>query len=594
MSTNTSISLVNLDFESLKNGFKTYLKTQNNFKDYDFEGSNINVLMDLLAYNTYINAFYLNMVGSEMFLDSAQLRESVISRAKELNYTPRSFKSARATVALSFTSSASTFTIPKGFSFTSKIGSNSFSFCTDQNKIITGNGTPLIFNSEIQIFEGYYVSDSFTINTTNLTQRFMLSNPTIDTDSLTVSVIEDNGTTVTSYAKATSLFDKTSISEIYFLQGAEDEKYEILFGDGVIGKKPKDGSLIFCEYRICKGELPNGAFKFSVDDTTSMVNPTVEFRSAAAQGSISETIESIKFNAPRYFTSQERAITAEDYKSLLLLNFPEINTVSVFGGEEATPPVYGKVYIAIDLKNVDGVPDIRKQDYYNFIKPRTSLSIDPVFIDPDFMYVSVETTIRYNLNTTALKESSLKELVLSSIRTYNDTYIDDFNVILRYSNFINSIDDVDKSILGNDTTIRPIRLIVPELGTAKSYDISFSQELQDNLKNIQLIHPLQTLTTITSTDFIYGNKTVSLQDDGNGILQTVSLENTILTVIENVGTVDYITGKIQLKKINITQCSGSAIKVYARTKRRDISSLLQTILSIKDEDVIINIIPERV
>jgi hypothetical protein len=463
MAANTSINLVNLDFTSLKDSLKTYLKTQNVFKDYDFEGSNINVLLDVLSYNTYMNTFYLNMIGNEMFLDSAQLRESVISRAKELNYTPRSFKSARATVTLTIqtTGNTASITMPKGTTFNSRIGSNTFTFSTDENKVISGANSTFV-SDEFVIYEGQYVNDTFTVNNSDVSQRFVLSNPTIDTDSLTVTVIEDNGAEILSYLRATSLFDKQANSQIFFVQGAENDKYEVLFGDGVLGRKPKDNSVVVCEYRISKGELPNGAFKFTSDGAIQgFSNVVVTTVSAAAQGAIHETIESVKFNAPRYFTTQERAITAEDYRNLLLLNFPEINAISVYGGEEAVPPVYGKVFIAVDLKNVDGVPDIRKQQYYNFIKPRASLSIDPIFIDPDFMYVSIDSTVRYNLNTTALNSESIKELILTAIRDFNGIYLDDFNTTLRYSSLVKTIDATDRSILqqGNAKSLTLMRFV---------------------------------------------------------------------------------------------------------------------------------------
>ena len=595
MAANTSINLVNLDFTSLKESFKTYLKSQNIFKDYDFEGSNINVLLDVLSYNTYMNTFYLNMIGNEMFLDSAQLRESVISRAKELNYTPRSFKSARATVTLTIQTdgTVASVTMPKGTTFNTRIGSNTFTFSTDENKVISGANSTFV-SDEIVIYEGQYVNDTFTVNNSDTSQRFVLSNPTIDTDSLTVTVLEDNGAEILSYLRATSLFDKQANSQIFFVQGAENDKYEVLFGDGVLGRKPKDNSIVVCEYRICKGELPNGAFKFTSDGAIqTFSNVAVTTVSAAAQGAIHETIESVKFNAPRYFTTQERAVTAEDYRNLLLLNFPEINAVSVYGGEEAVPPVFGKVFIAVDLKNVDGVPDIRKQQYYNFIKPRASLSIDPVFIDPDFMYVDIVSTVRYNLNTTALNSESLKELILTAIRDYNGTYLDDFNTTLRYSSLVKTIDAVDRSILSNDTTIRPIRLVLPETGIEKNYDIDFAQELENNFADLQTNHPGNYLSTIESTNFVVQNKLVSLEDDGKGKIRTVTLDGTTHVVVNEVGTVDYKTGKVQLKRLNITEYTGSGIKIFARTKRKDISSLLRTILTIKDEDIHINIVSER-
>lgn len=596
MATNTNINLVNLDFSTIKNSLKSYLKSQSTFKDYDFEGSNISVLLDILSYNTYLNSFYLNMIGNEMFLDSAQLRESVVSRAKELNYTPRSFKSARANVQITIAgnSSFSAITMPKGTTFTSKVGSNSYTFSTDSSVIITGSGNTFI-SDEITIYEGQYVTDTFNVNYANPKQRYILSNPTIDTDSLTVLVLENNGSDVLTYLRATSLFDKQSNSQVYFLQGAENERYEILFGDDVIGRKPVDNSVIVCEYRATKGELPNGASTFKADGLIGgFSNVNVTTLTSAQQGSISESIDSIKFNAPRYFTSQERAITAEDYENLLKIYFPEINAVSVFGGEELDPPQFGKVYIAVDLKNVDGVPDIRKEQYYKFIRPRSSLSIDPIFIDPDFMNLDIETIVKYNVNLTASSIETIKDTVLTAIRNFNNDFIDDFNVNFRYSNFISAIDSADRSIISNDTTVRAIRSFTPDIGLETDYTIDFQQALEDNYADLTNSHPGNFLSAITSTKFVSKGQTTLIEDNGLGVLKLKSVSTTNEHVeIADIGSVDYSTGKLIITKLKVDSFTGEFIKIYARTKNKDISSQLRTILSIRDQDTRITVIPER-
>lgn len=611
MANTTNINLVNLDFASIKDNFKNYLKAQSSFKDYDFEGSNINVLLDILAYNTYMNSFYLNMVGNEMFLDSAQLRESVISRAKELNYVPRSFKSARANVEViisALTSSEDTapvtfISIPKGTSFTSRVGSNTFTFTTDKTILTTSLKSTPVGNAntrydystgEITIYEGQYVTDTFNVNYANPVQRFILSNPTIDTDSLSVIVLENNGADVYNYLRATSLFGKGANSQIYFIQGSENEKYEILFGDGVIGRKPADNAVVVCEYRATKGELPNGCNTFKADGPIgTFSNVAVNTLYAASQGSISESLESIKFNAPRYFTSQERAVTAEDYENLLKINFPEINAVSVFGGEEIDPPQFGKVFIAVDLKNVDGVPDIRKEQYYNFIKPRASLSIDPVFIDPDFMHLDIETIVRYNINLTSLSQETIKDLVLNTIRSFNSTNIDDFNVKFRYSNLVTAIDGTDRSIISNDTVVRAIRSLIPQLGIETDYTIDFQQSLEDDFADLQKTHAANYLSSISSSPFISSSKTVILEDDGLGTLKLKADSGVEHTDVSDVGSVDYETGRVIINKLKVDSYIGNSIKIYARTKSKDILSELRTILSIRDQDIRITVIPER-
>ena len=584
---NTSINLVDLDFENLKNSFKTYLKSQDMYKDYDFEGSNINILLDVLSYNTYMNAFYLNMIGNEMFLDSAQLRESVISRAKELNYTPRSFQSAQAKVNVSVETDGSVATVvmPKGTTFNTRIGANTFTFSTNQNMILAG-ATSTKSSNNIIIYEGQYINDTFVYNTSNTLQKFVLSNPTVDTTSITVTVIENNGADILTYTRATSLFDQQANSQIFFIQAAENEKYEVLFGDGVIGRKPKDNSVIVCDYRITKGELPNGAFKFKSDGSIGgFSNVNITTIVPAYGGSISESVESIKFNAPRYFMTQERAITTADYKNLLKMNFPEINDVSAYGGEEADPPQYGKVYIAVDIKNFEGVPDIKKQQYYDFIKRRCSLSIDPVFIDPDFMFLSINASVNYNINITALNTESIKHLVLSSIVNYNSSKLDTFGGKFRYSNFIKQLDASDKSIVSNDTDVRVMRKFIPNLFRVVNYDIDFQQPLQNDFADLADVHPTNYLAAVTSSPFTVDSRSVILEDDGKGNLRLIDIEQTSHKFIANVGVVDYLSGIVKIVGIKIESYEGNVIKVYARTKNKDIISAARTILTINPEDV---------
>ena len=347
---NTSIDLVGLDFNSIKTNLKTYLKNNTAFKDVDFEGSNISVLIDLLSYNTYLNSFYTNMVASEMFLDTAALRDSVVSHAKALNYTPRSFVSASAnvTISISPTSSTNSVVIPKGTSFTSRVGSNTFTFTTNENLVLS-NPNNNVFTSNLTIYEGSYLTDSFVMNYSNSSQRFVISNPTVDTSSISVTVIEDNGDNNINYSKATSLIGMTSVSNNYFIEAAENQQYEIKFGDNVFGRKPKDGSVIVAEYRTSSGELPNGASTFSNDgNIDGHSNVSVSTVSNASGGALNEPIESIRYNAPRAFQTQNRAVTASDYETILKSNFSDIQSISAYGGESLVPPQFGKVFISLN------------------------------------------------------------------------------------------------------------------------------------------------------------------------------------------------------------------------------------------------------
>ena len=592
---NTSLNLVNLDFASFKSQLKTYLKSQELFKDYDFDGSNMSVLLDVLSYNTYTNAFYLNMIGNEMFMDSAVLKDSVVSHAKMLNYLPRSFKSAKAVIDIAVNGGPITttaITMPKGTSFSSRVGSNNYTFVTNQNITLSGlNGT--FTGNNISIYEGQYYSDSFVINSANTSQKFILSNQAIDTDSLTITSIEDNGANIIPYMVATSLLDKTGNSQIYFLQAAQNERYEVLFGDGITGRKPKDNSVIVCEYRVTNGELPNGAFKFINDGSISTLsNVAVSTVTAAFGGAISETIESIKINAPRYFTAQERAITTEDYENLLKINYPEVLAVSAYGGEEVDPPQYGRVFVAVDIDQVDGLPTSKKDQYYDFLKTRCPVSIEPIIVEPDMTYVYVHTLVRYNINTTALLENDISLLVLSAISSFSTTYLNDFKKTLRYSQLVRAIDDANSNIVDNETDIEAVKKIYPSLNTTQSINVDFKMALEKNVGSGVARHNGLSTTTVFSTNFTYKNQLSRFQDDGTGKLNIVAVSDS--SSIANIGTVDYDTGKITITNLNISSYEGTSLKIYVRTLTKDISTLKNAILQIATEDVEITVDRVRV
>lgn len=590
---NSSIILNNLDFDTLKNTFKAYLRSQDRFNDYDFDGSNLNVLLDIMSYNTFHNAFYLNMVGNEMFLDTAQLRDSVVSHAKELNYTPRSFKSAEANVNITVVSSdpaKRSITIPKGTTFTARFGTKNFTFSTGENIVVTdfninSNNTVTFVGEGINLYEGFYVSDTFSVSHSD-PQRMILSNKNVDTSSITVTVVEDAGATSLTYSRATSLFDLDSTSKVFFIQGAENSGYEIVFGDGVTGRKPKDNATVVVEYRLSNGELPNGCRTFTPDSTIDgETNIRIDTNTPAAGGSVSESIESIKYNAPRHFTTQERAVTTEDYENLLKLNFPEINTVTAFGGEDLNPPQFGKVFVAVDLNEVDGLPTIKKDQYYKFLKPRSPVSIDPVFVDPLYTYLNIQSIVKYNINTTRLTADDLKTIVSSAIVTYAQTNLNNFNRVFRYSKIVNAIDSSQSSIISNETYVRLIKVINPKIGADEKIDIDFNVELDT-------LHATSTgRFTITSTEFVYKGQKAGLVDDGTNSINIVSRATGAL--IDTIGTIDYASGLLQLSNFKVDRYSGAGIKIYAVPKAKDVATINNVILNIVEEDIDLTIVPVR-
>jgi len=592
---NSNINLINLDFDTIKDNFKTYLKSQDKFKDYDFDGSNINVLLDVLSYNTYLNSFYTNMVASEMFLDSAQLRDSVVSHAKELNYLPRSFNSAEAVVNITINTgspSITSLTLPKGTSFSTRIGSNSFTFSTDKNIVLSGSNG-IFTASSTSIYEGEYINESYTIDYTTTNQRFILSNPTIDTDSITCTVVEDNGAQVLEYSYATSLIGLTTASQVFFLQPAENEKYEIIFGDGIAGRRPKDNAIVIVEYRVTNGELPNGAFNFTSDGPIeSFSNVTVTTVLSATGGAVNETLESIRFNAPRHYTTQERAITPDDYETLLKINYPEINAVSAYGGEQESPPQYGKVILSVDIKDVEGLPDIKINEYYRFLKDRSPVSIEPVFRNPEFTYINITSSVNYDITKTNLQPSDISALVISAISNFNTANINNFKKTLRYSRLLDVIDGSHPSIISNETSVRAIKVIRPAISSAQNILVNFDFPLlNEKQQRISSVHNSSVKRCVESSVFTFQGRNVIIEDDGNGILVLSGIsENNTYTIIKDIGTVDYGLGKLIINNFLVSSYPSTGIKIYARPSSNDIYSTKNNILTIKIEDIAVTAI----
>lgn len=596
---NGSINLVNLDFEALKESFKSHLSSQTTFKDYDLTGSNLNVLLDVMAYNTYINSFYLNMVASEMFLDTAQLRSSVISHAKELNYVPRSFRSAKAVVNIAITPvnpvGITAVTIPRGTSFTSKVGSNTYSFTLGDNIIVTGSSNGTFTASNVDIYEGALVTDTFVYNSAASSQRFILSNPTIDTTSIRVYVTENNGSSVLTYNQANSYVGIDSESQVFFIQASESDLYEVVFGNDTQGRTPKHGSVISVVYRVGNGELPNGCAVFSSDDSIDgHTNIRVTTLQEASGGAIHETTDMVRKNAPRYFQTQERAVTATDYRTLLQLAFPEIVAIHVFGGEEAEPPRYGKVILSVDVDNADGVSDSKKEDYRKYLKERCPITIDPIFIDPEFINVEVYTNAVYNLNSSAVSENELQSVIKTQVRIFNELTLNDFDTTLRYSRLVKQIDDSNPSIASNSTELVAYKDIVPVLNSSEPFTVRFLNPLK--VLNSAYVHPYVDNHTISSSYFTYNGALCKVEDDGQGVIRIVSLtlNDSEHTTIVDVGTVDYATGDVVFSAgLNITSYEGSSIRLRAVTDSKDIMAVQNNIIRIKDNDIYVTVTGQR-
>ncbi len=586
---NTNIDLVGLDFASLKNNLKTFLKNNTQFKDLNYEGSNMNVLLDVLAYNAYLNAFYTNMVASEMFLDTAQLRDSVVSHAKELNYTPRSFNSAKATITITVTpsSGAASVYVPKYTSFSSRVGSNNYTFVTNESYVLSANGASFV--QTLDVYEGAVKTEGFVVNYSNTSQRFVLSNPTIDTSSLDVTVYEDGGQTTLIYTFASQLYNVTESSRVFFLQAAQNQQYELIFGDNVFGRRPKDGSTVVVKYRACSGELPNGARVFEEDGPIDgHSNVSVITVTSASGGAIAETTESIRYNAPRSFQSQNRAVTASDYETLLKAQFSDIQAISVYGGEESIPPQYGKVFVCVDVAEADGAPELRKQAYLNYIKDKTPLSMQVVFVDPEFLYVDVHSTVYFNTNITNKTTSDIETSAKAAISGFNQQNLSNFKKTLHYSNLVKAIDASDASVVSNDTELTLIKRVTPRLNEGYPFTVTVNNKLQTETGKKLTSSETHYGHTLTSSTFTYDRSRCVLIDDSLGGVYIALQEALTIRVLKSVGSLNYETGQLIISdSFNISAYDGNYIELRFKTSSKNIQSKTNTILAIDPLDVVV-------
>ena len=484
------LRVTELDFDTIKLNLKTFLNQQSQFTDYDFEGSGLNVLLDILAYNTHYNAYYLNMIANESFLDTALLRESVVSHAKTLGYVPYSIKSSIATINFlvnSSTSTPSTLTIPSGYSFLSnKIDGKSYNFVVLEDTIVTKANSSFYFEN-LNISEGQLITYSFIHNqTTNPKQIFTLPDLNIDTTTIKVGISPSVGnTSVSIYSLVTDILDITSTSEVYYLQESKGEKYQIYFGNNIVGKSLPDGGVVSVTYLLTNGTDANKANNFIATSTLSdslsesLTNFSITSVSAAAGGSDRETVDSIKFGSSAQFATQNRLITTKDYESYLTKNYPSIDSISVWGGEEETPRAYGKVYVSIKPKEDYYISETEKRRILTeIIAPKAIVSVETIIRDPEYLYLLVSNYVQYNKNKTTQNAEGIKNSIKNAIILYNQTYLNKFGATFVLSKLQDSVDGVDlNAILGSETILRLQKRFEPDLTISASYIINFNSVL---------------------------------------------------------------------------------------------------------------------
>lgn len=594
---NTSLNLVSLDFDTNKADFRRFLAENPIFKDYDFEGSNLNLLNELLAYNTFKNGFLVNMLFSEAFLDSAQLRGSVVSHAKELNYLPRSRRSAKASITCTFEADGSSnpYTILKGSPLSTIVKNTSYVFTIPETITVSSSNNTFSFDTDI--YEGIYIKDTYTYYPNLENQRFKITNKNVDTNSITVVVYEDGSEIGDTYTYSDTLLGLSSTSKVFFLQMGLNGYYEVLFGDDLFGRKPKANAIVSIDYRISSGTGPNGATKFSLDFDPTGTNEltsitSVETEENAAGGAEPEVLESIRRYAPRYFAAQQRAVAKDDYSSLIMSRYNGIlDDCTVYGGEELEPKQYGRIVIALKPTGGTIASDLVKEEISNYLLNKTSIPTRIITEDPEYLYVIVESVVQYDKTLSAKSINEIRGTVENAIVDFSTDNLELFDKDFRYSRFVKDIDDAEVSIVSNDTTIKMSQRIEPRINYKESFVLNFSNEFKNSTQTNEPI--------VTSSTFTYQNddgddfENCYIEDDGAGkLLVRKTVNNTKTTILDNAGSVNYTLGIVTINKLRVSDYD-NYISIYGDLASKDIVATKNQIILIDLDDVDVSVIEKR-
>ena len=587
---NKKINVTTLDFDDIKTNLKTFLSGQTEFQDYDFEGSAMSVLLDVLAYNTHYNALYNNLAINEMFLDSARKRNSVVSLSKMLGYSPRSATCSMATITLTVSAPSSGLTIltlPAYTPFNTTIDGKNYTFYTTGSVTVTSSTGIFVFQN-LEITEGTPLTFNTTVGTNT---RYIIPNSDIDLNTLTVRVQESQTSSVyTTFAKADSLVNVSSTSKCYWVKEIDNSLYEITFGDGNLGMKLDPGNIVHMNYFVSSLDAPNQARQFTYGGQTLIPSAQISIvtTGAAANGAAAEDIDSIRFNAPRMYASQNRCVTPDDYKSIVYSLFSDAASVTCWGGEDNNPPVYGKVYICIKPKDADKLTTTQKSQLIaSILQSRNVVSVVPVIVDPEYINIAVTTTVYYNEQATAKTASEIAGIVTNTINAYNVNELDRFDGVFRFSKLSKLIDNSDPAITNNITTILLRRALIVRYNTSAQYILN-------------LINPIwssgQPEESFKSTGFyIAGSDEIHyLDDDGVQYVRLFRYGTNGIKIIVNptIGSIDYNNGVIDIKNLNITALANVDLELSIRPLSNDVVSALTQIAHIPPEHLKVTAIPD--
>lgn len=587
MANNKRIKVNDLDFDAIKSNLKNFLAGQEQFQDYDFEGSSFSILLDLLAYNTHYNALYTNLAVNEMFLDSASKRASVVSLAKMLGYIPNSAQCAKAYVNATITAptyNPDVVTLPSGQPFLTSIDGISYTFYNTSDVTTVSAGGYYTFNN-VELIEGTPLEFSYYVQRN---QKYIIPNENVDLKTLKVKVREtptDDSFVV--YSPADAITSINGTTKVYFIKELDTGLYEIYFGDGTVGYAPVEGNYMTIEYFVSSQEAPNGANTFSYAGSSLLGSGlTVISKAAAAGGSSPEEIDSIKYNAPRLYAAQNRAVTTEDYKSLIYKNYPQADSIVVWGGEDNDPPIYGKTFICIKPKDASKLTEAQKDFIrYNIIAPKSIVSITPEFVDPEYFKVQISVTAYYNAKISDKTSAQLETIIRDSIYAYDDSNLKKFDGILRYSQLVRLIDESDQALVNNTTKILVRREFAPRYNISSEYKLT-------------MINPIYRSSipdeSVMTTGFYIPNSANIhyIDDDGKGNLRMFYLDANQTKVVVNptIGIVDYSTGSVIVRNLTIASMADAKFEFILKPESYDVVPAYNQIVQVAREYLNVNVV----
>jgi len=591
------LEVTDLDFDNIKNNLKVFLKQQDQLTDYDFEGSTMSTLLDVLAYDTHYNAVYANVLANEMFLDSADLRNSIVSHAKHVGYTPRSATAPVAYLNVTVNgATGSTLTAARGTTFTTTVDDVSYNYIVKDATTITPTDGVYTFSS-LPVYEGTLVTNKYTVDTSNADQRFLIKNDLADTTTLKVTVQNSaSDSTTNTYTLSTDLADVTSTSKVYYLEGAEDNQYEVKFGDGVLGEALSTGNIVTLSYIVTNAEESNGASSFSLSGNLGgFSNVTITTATNSANGAQPETPDSIRFNAPKQYASQNRTVTAKDYESKVKSIFTNAQSVQVWGGEDNDTPVYGRVYISIKPVTGATLTEAKKTDIITQLKDFNVASVTPVIQDPETTSLQLNVNVKYDAKATTKTTDSIKSLVSSAITTFNTNNLGQFDGLFRHSKFIETINKVDTAILSNITTVKMHKSFTATTSGATTYTIKYNNAFY----NPHSGHNASAGGVLVSSGFKINGDTTNeyfLDEDGAGNVRLYYLVGQTRTYTNNaLGTIDYTNGTITLNSLFITEVSNvdgatsTAVRLTVIPNSVDIIPVRNQVLEIDETNTTVTV-----